>query len=486
MRKNTSVKINFIMNFILTISNFIFPLITFPYVSRVLGAEGLGSVTFASSIVAYFSMFALLGVPVYGIRACAKVREDAKELSKTVIEVFLLNLLFTVIAQLALMVSVFTVNKLSSEVSLYLMLSSTLVFNLLGVDWLYRGLEEYSYITIRSLVFKIISIALLFLLVRGENDYLEYAFITIVASVGSNFFNFIYLRKVFSWEKVAFNHLEFKKHMGPIISFFMITVSTTIYLNMDTTLLGFIKGDIAVGYYSAAIKVKQILVTLVTSLGAVLMPRLSFYHEQGRLDEFKNLVGRALQFVFVISIPLMLFFMIMAKDSIVFLSGENFIPSVLPMQLIMPTILFIGISNVTGFQVLVPTNREKLVIFSTIIGAIIDILINVFAIPMFSASGAAIAGSVAEFAVTMVQIYFLRDLIIPLLKSISYWKLGIAALLATVFTVLIKQGVAFNAFVNLVISGLVFFVTYGLTVLFLKEEFTESIFGSLMKKFIKG
>lgn len=480
MKQAPSVRKNFIMNFILTISNFIFPLITLPYVSRVLQAEGVGAVVFVSSNVSYFAMLAMLGIPTYGIRACAKIREDKEKLSKTVQEILLINLVMTVIALIALAVTVLMVDQFYQYKELYLILSTSLVFNMLGVDWLYRALEQYSYITIRSIVFKFLSVLLLLLFVKSKEDYITYGAITVFAGVGSNVMNLINLRKLISLKPAK--DLQMSQHLRPILTFFMLTVSTTIYLNVDTTFLGFIKGEEAVGYYAAAVKVKQILVSVVTSLGAVLLPRLSFYHEQGLVEEFERLTRKAFNFVFVLALPLVIYFTLLAKQSILFLSGEDFLPAVLPMQLIMPTVLCIGLSNLMGIQILVPTNREKLVVLSTIIGAIVDLLINLVVIPKFGASGAAFAGSVAEFTVAFVQLYILKDLVFPILRKLQFTKMFAAIFAASLLTIALLSVTSQGLFISLVLTSLVFFGTYGLILLALKEPFVTQFLQSIRSK----
>lgn len=204
MNRYNSVRFNFIMNFLLTVSNFIFPLITFPYASRVLQAQGVGAVTFATSNISYFTMVGMMGIPTYGIRACAKVREDRAKLSKTVQEIFFLNAIVTAFALLALAVSVLTVEKMAQEKMLYLIMSSTLIFNVLGVEWLYKALEKYSYITIRSILFKLLSLILLLLLVRSKGDYVIYGAITVLAGVGSNLMNFLNLRKLVTVQPIRY------------------------------------------------------------------------------------------------------------------------------------------------------------------------------------------------------------------------------------------------------------------------------------------
>ncbi|MCK3881371.1 flippase [Streptococcus suis] len=483
MKKVSSVKLNFIMNFILTISNFIFPLITFPYVSRVLQADGIGTINFATSIVTYFSMIGMLGIPTYGIRACAKVRDDKEKLDKTVMEIMLLNSLVMGISLVLLFICVMTIDKLYSEKILYLVLSSTLIFNVLGVDWLYRSLERYSYITIRSIVFKFLSVILMFLLVKTSDDYVVYGAISVFAAVGSNLLNFINLRKIVSWRPLK--ELDIFQHLKPTLTFFLLTVSTTIYLNVDTTMLGFIKGSEEVGYYSAAVKVKQILVSVVTSLGAVLLPRLSYYYEQGKMEEFERLTQKALNFVFLISLPLVIYFILVSEQAILFLSGEGFLPAVLPMQLIMPTVLFIGLSNLMGIQILVPTNREKLVVYSTIVGAVVDILVNIFAIPSLGASGAAIAGTIAEFTVVLVQYFFLKEFIMPIFKGVHFTKICISLMLATLATIGFLMFFDFKAFGSLTFSASLYFTIYGLCLFVFKEELILEIFNLVLSKIKK-
>lgn len=469
------------MNFILTISNFIFPLITFPYVSRILMAEGVGKVNFATSIVAYFSMLGMLGIPTYGIRACAKVRDDKEKLNKTVFEIMILNALVMSISLLLLFFCVLSIEKLYRERTLYLILSFTLFFNVLGVDWLYRSLEKYSYITIRSIVFKFISVILMFLFVHQSNDYVIYGAISVFAAVGSNFLNFINLRKLIS--RPSFKELNIFQHLKPTLTFFLLTVSTTIYLNVDTTMLGFVKGSEAVGYYSAAVKVKQILVSVVTSLGAVLLPRLSYYHEQGNHGDFERLTKKALNFIFLLAVPMVTYFILVSKEAILFLSGSDFLPAVLPMRLIMPTVLFIGLSNLMGIQILVPTNREKFVVYSTIFGAVVDIIVNSFAIPMFGASGAAFAGTIAEFSVALIQFLFLKEFMVPILKYIDFIKIGVSLILSTLATIGLLLLTNFSTFLTLISSSFVFFVIYLTCLLVQKEEFLYETWSTVLSRF---
>ena len=480
MVKYKSVKFNFIMNFILTLSNFIFPLITFPYVSRILQASGLGKVGFATSIIVYFSMIAMMGIPTYGIKACAKIRDDSYKLTKTVYELLILNTIFLAFALTLLLLSVIFIDKLYIDKELYIILAFSMLFNVLGIEWLYKALEQYSYITIRSIFFKIASLILLFIFLKESNDILPYAMLTVLASVGAGILNFYNLRKIITLYKITFKQLEITKHIKPSFTFFLLTISITIYVNLDSVMLGFMTSDDNVGYYSAAVKIKQILVSLVTSLGAVMLPRLAFYYEQKRFDEFKALVKDALDFILIVSLPLTIYFTLYAKDAILLLSGESFLASVEPMQIIMPTVFFIALSNLMGWQILVPMDREKQIVFSTIIGAVIGGIINFFAIPHLGVNGAAIANLCAECAVVIVQVVLLRKFIFPILAKINIWRMLMALLISTWIVLIVSFNL--SEFINLLLSSILFFGCYLVSLLILKEPVVYQIFSSVLNK----
>ena len=253
MVKTRSVKFNFAMNVILTASTMIFPLITFPYISRILLPAGVGKVNFATSVVSYFSMIAMLGVPVYGVRACAQVRDNKEELSRTVQEILFINLIMGSVIYIFYFLALWNIARLREDSALFYVMSTTIFFNVIGVEWLYKGLEQYSYITARSIVFKFIGLLLMFILVRDKEDYVIYAAITIVAGVGSNILNFFYLRNYIDLHPVG--HYHIRRHLKAVIVFFLMSVATTIYTNLDTVMLGFMKNDAEVGYYTAAVKV---------------------------------------------------------------------------------------------------------------------------------------------------------------------------------------------------------------------------------------
>ena len=467
-----SIKKNLLLNGILTMSAFIFPLITFPYVSRILLPVGTGKVSFATSLISYFNMFAQLGIPTYGIRTCATVRDDREKLTRTAHELLFINVIFSLIAYIFLAGTLIFVPRLQEDRSLFIIVSATIILNAIGMEWIYKALEQYSYITKRSILFKFIALVFMFLLIHKQEDYVIYGGITIFAASASNILNFINVHKYIDVKWVG--GYDLKRHMKPVAVFFAMACATTIYTHMDTVMLGFMATDVDVGYYNAAVKIKQILVSLVTSLGAVLLPRASYYIEHGQTDQFEYISKKALNFVFLAAVPMMVYFIIFAKQGIFFLSGNAYEGSIVPMQIIMPTLLFIGLTNILGIQMLVPLGKEKVVLWSEIVGAIVNLIVNALLIPRFLSTGAAIGTIMAEFSVLAFQYIALRKTIGTTVRSISYWKIAVGVGLSVVASFWVPN-LGFGSFLTLVVSAALFFGVYGVALLVLEEQMAYEI-----------
>ena len=480
--KSKSLKVNFVMNMILTMSSFIFPLITFPYVSRILLPVGTGKVSFATSFVSYFAMVSQLGIPTYGIRACAKVRDNKEELTRIAHELLFINLFMCILSYIALGIALKCVPRLQSDRELYIIISFTIILNAIGMEWLYKALEQYTYITIRSVLFKFVALIAMFLLIHHQKDYVVYGAISIFAASASNILNFINVRKYVELKWMG--NYSIKRHLKPIITFFAIACAGTIYTSLDNVMLGFMTTDADVGYYTAAVKIKTILVSIVTSLGAVLLPRASYYVENGMLDDFKKITCKALNFVFLMASPLVVYFIIFAKESVFFLSGDSYAGAIIPMQIIMPTVLFIGITNLLGIQILVPLGKEKLLLYSAIVGAIVDFIINAICIPQFASSGAAIGTVIAEFSVLVVQYMYLRKEIREVLVTIHFGRIGVAVIIGLLLSTWIKL-MSVNYFLTLLFSSILFFGGYGLFLLARKEQFVIEIKDVVVEKILR-
>ncbi len=480
MSKSPSIRKNFIMNALLSMSSILFPLITFPYVSRILLADGMGKVTFATSFVAYFGMIAKLGIPTYGVRACAKVRDDREQLSRVSHELLIINLGMSVLAYLGLAVSMIAVPRVQSDWTLFAVISVTIFLDAIGMEWLYRGLEQYTYITVRSLIFKFIALGATFLLVHHPEDVVVYGGITILASSASNILNFVNVHKYISLKPVG--GYSFRRHWKAVAVFFAMACATTIYTNLDAVMLGFMKTDADVGYYNAAIKIKTVLLSLVTALGTVLLPRLSYYLENGEEKEFNRITGKALQFVILLASPLSVYFILYAKESILLLSGAAYLEAVTPMRIIMPTVILIGITNVLGIQILVPMGKEKTVLYSEIAGAVVDVILNALLIPGYGPAGAAVGTLVAEIAVLAVQYSALRDRVRDQFLKIRWLRIGIGLAAAAAACIWVKW-LGTGAFLTLAVSWICFAGVYYGYMLWQKEEQVIDITGRVIGRF---
>ena len=472
MNKIHSVKYNLAMNAILKVANIIYPIITFPYVSRILLPAGTGKASFGASVVTYFLLAAQLGIPVYGIRECGRVRDDKEKLTRLVHELLIINTATMTLAYAAFIICIFAIPRLSADKPLFLTCGLAIFLNVLGVEWLYQGLEQYQYITIRSVVFKAIALAATFLLIHTQKDYVIYAGITVFASSGSYVLNFINLRKIVPMRWLGGYHV--RRHLRPVLIFLGLAASIEIYNSVDKVMLGFMKTDAEVGYYNAAVKVKNVLVAFLGSVGSVTLPRASNYMKKGRMDDFRKMSAKALNGMLVLAVPIMVYFIFFAKECILFLSGNDYLPSIAPMQFLMPTVLLIGITSITGTQMLVPMDKQKYVFYSTLGGAVIDVIVNALLIPGMNSTGAAIGTLVAEIVVLIIQVKALGPVLPPLLANISYGKIILGTFAATIASIWLKM-TGLRNFIILIAGAAVFFAVYFGLLCLMKEKMTVSI-----------
>ena len=471
-KREISLKKNFIMNVILTMSSFLFPLITFPYVSRILLPAGTGKVQFATSLITYFNIFAQLGIPIYGVRAVAKVRDNREELTRVAHELLIINLIMSLVAYLFLAFCLITVPKLQDERTLYILMSSNILLSAIGMEWMYKGLEKYTYITVVSIFFKFLALILMFMFIHVQQDYMVYGAISVFAAAGSSVVNMIYARHHIDMKPVG--GYDLMRHKTAIMTFFAMACATTIYTNLDTLMLGFMKDEWEVGIYNASVKIKTILVSVVTSLGAVLLPRASYYVEQNNMDEFKRLGTKALTFVLLISIPITLYFILYAKQTILLVSGEAYLSSVPSMQWIMPTLILIGITNILGIQILVPLGKENIVLQSEILGAVTDLVINALLIPKLGSVGAAVGTLMAELIVLIWQWKALYSYLGESVSGIHTFRFAAAAAVGCIssyWILYMHKGV----FVTLLLTSFFFFGVYYLVLKLFKEPMVEEI-----------
>lgn len=447
-----SVKVNYILNLINTGTQMLFPLITFPYVCRVIEADGIGQINFFQSIISYISLFTCLGIPMYAIREIARDRSDVVQMNRTAMEILLLHSMLTLVGYAIVAILCLTVPQIQVNIPLFLILSLTIFFTAIGCEWFYRGIEDFKYITIRGLIIKTVSVVLLFIFVKSKTDLLYYGCYTVFGVLGGNIFNFFRLRKYIHRENIIFSELHIKRHIKPVLKVFSFSVVTSIYLQLNTVLLGFLKNALAVGYFAAATKVMQMLLMMSSCLGSVMMPRASHLIAENKEAEFNRLIQKSYDFTLAIALPMTIGLIFCAPSLITALCGVKFEHSILPSQIIAPIILMVAISNVFGIQVLFPKGKINIVTLCCGIGAVADLILNLCLIPFFSYIGTSIAYLGAEVATT-VSMYFIGRRYIPIIyfkKShltyvlgcivMAFVLYGISLLQLPTLTILLLQG----------------------------------------------
>lgn len=479
MYKIKSVKHNAIMNGILTISKIIFPIITFPYISRTLLVEANGRIAFASSVVSYFTMFAMLGIVTYGVKACAQVRDDRKKLSKVTQELLIINIVAMFISYLALFAAVMFVDRFNDERILMAIFSFNIVLNVMGMEWLYSGLEQYDYITIRSVVFKFISMILMFLFVHSPKDCYAYAVILVISTAGSNVLNLIHARKYVSFKPVG--NYSIRRHMRPALTMFFTNLSVSVYMNLDNVMLGMLKTDYDVGIYHTAFKIKNVLTSLITSVGTVLLPRLSYYVEDKKSDAYYKLLKKSLSIILYIAIPMVVYFTLFARESVIFIAGRAYLDAVTPMKIIMPILLITGVSNVIGMQILIPNNKENIFMRAVMSGAVTDLILNAILIPIYASTGAAIATLCAEIVQFSVQLFYTKKIFLQIISLHEILKVLLCTIFASFGGYIMGMITDFNPFITLCISAGTFGVIYMVLSLVIRVQILREIIPFLNK-----
>lgn len=407
--KTKSIGINALLSSIQRLLNVIFPLITFPYISRTLSVEGVGRYNFSSSIVGYFILIAGLGINTFAVREGARFRDDKNKMGFFASKVFTINLASTVIAYILLFSCLIFVDKLSQYKFCILIFSIQIIFTTLGTEWIYIIFEEYAYITIRNIIFKILSIVLLFVFVRSSGDYLNYAIITVMANTGSYILNFINCRKYCDIKiTIDFNWWELLK---PIMIIFASNVAIQIYVNADTTMLGLMKNDYAVGIYGVSVKVYTIIANLLGGILVVTVPRLSMFMGQLKIDEYRKLLGKLIKTIYTLVVPCMIGLFFLAKEVVMVVGGDKYSNSSISLQILCFALIFKIFSTIFNDCVLIPAKREMSSMRNFVFAAILNITLNLWLIPWYGVQGAAFTTLLAE-GFTMLANYFCgRDII---------------------------------------------------------------------------
>lgn len=406
--KVRSIKTNYILNISRTVLSSLIGLFTLPYINRVLGVESVGKFEYANSIITYFVLFSALGIPMYGIREVAKVRDNIYQRTKVLSELLIILSITTIISYIVLFGFFIHLDFLKDYKTLIFVLAPIIFLGNFGVEWFFQGVEDQVYITIRFIVIKIATLLLLFSFVKSPDDYLSYGAIMVISTVGSNIFNFFYIRKFVNFKIIELRSLEIRKHLRGVLTIFLATVSVSVYLQVDNTLLGIYGSDKNVGLYATANKLVRFAILFVTTLGSVMLPRLSNLYDNGKYEEYNLYLSKSLKYILFFSVPACVLIYGLAEKIIYIMAGNEFSGAILPMKILSFLLLLIGLAYYLAFMVMYPQGKERLYTLIVFISAILSIVLNLIYIPQFFERATSIVSVVVEALGVMLMIIILR------------------------------------------------------------------------------
>lgn len=469
---SNSIGKNIIWNFIRVISSLLFPLVTFPYVTRILGPYNLGLYNYALSIVGYFILFANLGFPLYGTREVARYKNNKQKVEEVVGSIFTANLLTVFVSFIlfyCLVIHSFTNNRF-----LYLTVGISIILSAISFEWFYQGIEDFKYITVRSILIKIVSIIFLFLYVHDENDLLSYAILNVVANGGNNIFNLYHLKKYTNLT------LRFSKIILVIkgsSNLFLGSIIISLYTYLNSIMLGTMGDVTAVGYYTSGDKFIQVALTGIASITTSVLPRVSYLTAQNDDQLVVALQKKVLNLIFFITVPLAAIFILFSNQIICIFCGSEFMPSVNVLIINSLLIVIIPLSSFLGMQVLYPKGKEKLGNLCVTLGASINLLMNLLLIKYLSYIGVAISVVIAETTVTVSHYFFSKKYMTLRVRNFMPCKILFSTIIAST-VVLFLFSMSDNNWKIFPLCTL-FFIVYFLILYLLKESFTIELFNKL-------
>ncbi|MCM1140159.1 MAG: flippase [Muribaculum sp.] len=451
-----NLKNNFGYSAVLTTANYLFPLLTFPYITRVLGVSNVGICNFVDSIINYFILFSSMGIGAVGIREIAKSKDDKNSISTTFSSLLTLNLLFTVVAIIILIFATLAFDRLREYQNLMFIGAFKLLFNLLLVEWFYKGLEKFRYITIRTLIIKCIYVVSVFLFIKKSSDYGLYYFLSTMMIIVNALINILYSSKFVNIR------LSFRKATTHFRSFMILGVYlilTSMYTTFNVTFLGFVCDTAQVGYYTTATKLYSIIIALFSAFTGVMLPHMSSLLAQGNITKFKDMFCKSTNLLISLAIPIMFFAIAMAPQIVDIIAGKGYEDSILPMRIVLPLLFIIGYEQILVIQTLMPLKKDSTILKNSIVSAVVGVSLNFLLVVHFKAVGSAIIWVICELVIMLLsQIAVSRTLhegfpFVSLVKSISIYS-------PLLFTAFIFNGLQIGNFAVMLISGMLFVIYF--------------------------
>lgn len=470
-----SILKNLSYNVILQIVLMILPLISIPYVSRVLGNEGIGIYSFTLSLTQYFIILGSIGLALYGNRQIAYTRDDKELMSRTFWAILILRVSTTSLA-LFFYYGLF----LNAQDLFYIRMiqSIHIVASMFDITWLYVGLEEFKRIVTRNLLIKMIGLIAIFVFIRSQDDVILYTWINIAMSIGSTLVMWLYVPKLLVKTQVRYKDVQ--SHFKPALHLFIPQIASQVYVMLDKTMIGYLSSYEQVGFYTQSDRIIKAVQELIATLGTVMLPRMSYIFSKGDTSQMKTYLNQNLKAVSYVSLPMFFGIVAVAPEFVPWFFGPGYEPVILIMQSVASVLFFISLSSVLGVQYLIPSNRVNEFTLSIVLGAIINLVLNFTLIPKFGALGAVIGTISAEFIVMLVQFIVLRKIVTFSTYFRSLIKYILASVLMVIAIRLASQYFPINPLTTMIQVGLGFII-YILLLYLMKEEMNLKVFDILKR-----
>ncbi|GFI66730.1 oligosaccharide flippase family protein [Muribaculum intestinale] len=447
----SSIKKNFIYSSLLTTTTIIFPILTYPYISRVLGVSSFGLCNFIDSIINYFILFTTLGLSVTGIREIAKVKHDSIALNSTFSSLITLSLVTTVIGSIILVIITFSVPQLFENKGLMLFGLLKLIFNSFLIEWFYKGIEDFKYITTRSVIAKCLYIIAIFVFVRQKSDYPIYYLICVLLIVFNAIVNIVHSRK---FVKFSFHNIRILPYLKPFVTIGAYNIMISLYTTFNVAYLGFKCGDIQVGYYTTATKLFAIILAINTAFSGVMMPRMSSLIAEHKFEEFNHQLKLSIELLLSFVFPIIIFTIFFAPEIIDVVSGSGYEGAITPMRIIAPLFFVVGYNQILIIQTLMPLNRDKIIFRNSMYAAILGLILNILLVNTLECIGSAIVWICSETFLMIASVINLKKTC-PLCFP---RKLIVKNIITMIPLSVILSGIYFcsmNSIIKICISGLI-------------------------------
>ena len=463
---------NYLYNLSYQILIIILPVITIPYVTRIFTSEDLGNYGFYNSIVSYFALFSMLGIGIYGTKQIAA----ANDVSSTFWNIYVIQLISSALAIFVYLIVVFSIPQMGGVIPL--MVSVVLFERMFDISWLFSGKEDFKKITLRNTVVRLVGVICIFTFIKSSDDLYLYIFLIVIINFLGQLVMWVPAKKFI--KRPSFNTKIMKKNLHPIVLLFLPQVAISLYVVLDRTLLGLLGSYSDVGIYEQGQKLTSILITVVTSLGVVMLPRIANLLSEQKDREAQNMVKFSFILYNLIIFP-MIFGLIAVNEVFVKLFlGQNFQDVKYVLYIIVFNLMFIGWTNILGYQVLVVRNKNKEFMLSTTIPAFVSVVVNIAVIPFFGYIGASITSVVVEILVFAIQWYYSRNIINKkLLFNKDLAKIILSSLVMFGAVMLCKMTLGFDGIVGLVIYLAVGGISYLGMLFLLKTVNVKEIKGML-------